>query len=190
MHETTDAVADYEGAGFRGRLGWGASPAVVVIDLCRAYLDPTSPLYAGIEAEVACAAALVAGARARAVPVLFTRVELAPGGVDGGLFSLKVPALRLFERGHPLAAFLDDPAPRPGEVVVTKQYASAFFGTSLAPTLLRLGIDTVVDSWASPCIGIGLAVVRVPRLKSGKHRAPHQRWGASQRFSSLSVVRK
>lgn len=139
-----DAVTDYERAGFRGRLGWGTSPAVVVIDLCHAYLDPTSPLYAGIEDAVASAVALVAGARDRGIPVIFTRVEVAPGGLDGGLFYLKVPALKLFERGHPLAAFLDDPAPRPGEVVVTKQYASAFFGTSLGPTLLRMGIDTVV----------------------------------------------
>ena len=31
-----------------------------------------------------------------------------------------------------------------GELVVTKQYASAFFGTSLAATLTASGIDTVV----------------------------------------------
>ncbi len=31
-----------------------------------------------------------------------------------------------------------------GEVVVTKQYASAFFGTSLASTLTAMAVDTVV----------------------------------------------
>ena len=34
--------------------------------------------------------------------------------------------------------------PRPGEVVVVKQYASAFCGTSLSATLVSLGVDTVV----------------------------------------------
>jgi maleamate amidohydrolase len=35
-------------------------------------------------------------------------------------------------------------APRPGELVVSKQYPSAFFGTSLASTLTANGIDTVI----------------------------------------------
>ncbi len=142
--EPADLDADYEAAGFRGRLGWGDRPAVVVIDVCRAYLDPDSPLYAGVEDAVAAAAALVDGARAAGVPVLFTRVEYEPGGADGGMFFRKVPALRCFERGNPLADWVDAPRPSPGEVVVTKQYASAFFGTNLASTLRAQGVDTVV----------------------------------------------
>ena len=35
-------------------------------------------------------------------------------------------------------------APVEGELVIIKQYASAFFGTSLASTLVARGIDTVV----------------------------------------------
>ncbi|MGI5170470.1 isochorismatase family protein [Spirillospora sp. CA-253888] len=38
----------------------------------------------------------------------------------------------------------DDPSPAPGETVVVKQYASAFFGTSLAATLTAMRIDTVL----------------------------------------------
>ena len=76
--------------------------------------------------------------------MVFTRVEYEPGGADGGMFFRKVPALRCFERGNPLADWVEDPRPRPGEVVVTKQYASAFFGTNLASTLHAAGVDTVV----------------------------------------------
>ena len=50
-----DLDRDYEGAGFRGRLGWGRRPALLVIDVCHAYVDAGSPLYAGV--EDACAAA-------------------------------------------------------------------------------------------------------------------------------------
>ena len=140
----SDIDADYERAGFRGRIGWGERPAVIVVDICRAYTDPASPLYAGVEDAVASAARLVSAARAAATPVIFTRVEFEPGGADGGVFYRKVPALRNFDRGNPWADFLDDPAPLPGDVVVTKQYASAFFGTSLAATLTATGIDTLV----------------------------------------------
>lgn len=136
--------ADYERAGFRGRLGWGERPALVVIDVCRAYVDPDSPLYAGVEDAVASAGRLVEAARAGGMPVVFTRVEFEPGGADGGLFYRKVPALASFDRGSALGEFPVHPRPRAGEVVVTKQYASAFFGTTLASTLHGWGVDTVV----------------------------------------------
>ena len=54
----SDLTGDYERAGFRGRLGFGRKPAVLVVDVVQAYLDPVSPLYAGVEAAVASAAAL------------------------------------------------------------------------------------------------------------------------------------
>lgn len=139
-----ELTADYARAGFSGRLGFGERPAVLVVDVVRAYLDRSSPLYAGVEDAVASAARIVGAARAALVTVVFTRVEFAPGGADGGLFYRKVPALRVFDRGSPLGAFPEELHPREDEVVVTKQYASAFFGTSLASTLGAMAIDTVV----------------------------------------------
>lgn len=139
-----DVTSDYRSAGFGGSLAWGQRPAVLVVDVCHAYLDADSPLYAGVEQAASSAARLVAAARAAGHPVIFTRVEFEPGGADGGLFFKKVPALACFVRGNPLAEFLDDPRPVAGDVVVTKQYASAFFGTSLASTLVAMGVDTVL----------------------------------------------
>ena len=140
----TDLDADYAAAGFGGSLGFGARPAVLVVDICRAYLDRDSPLYAGVEDSVASAARVVDAARAHDVPVLFTRVRYQPGGADGGLFYRKVAALACFDEGNPLGDWADAPRPTDEEVVVTKQYASAFFGTSLAATLTADGIDTVL----------------------------------------------
>ena len=88
-------------------------------------------------------------AREAGVPVLHTRVEFQPGGADGGIFFRKVAALECFVRGNPLAAFGEGLEPAEGEVVVTKQYASAFFGTSLAPTLTAMGIDTLMIAGVS-----------------------------------------
>jgi nicotinamidase-related amidase len=83
-------------------------------------------------------------ARELGVPVIFTNVEYAPGGINGGLFYRKVPALNVFQRGSPLGAFPNELQPAPDELVITKQYASAFFGTPLASSLAASGIDSLL----------------------------------------------
>ncbi|MFF4241492.1 isochorismatase family protein [Actinomadura geliboluensis] len=138
-----DLMAGYRESGFGESLGCGDAPAVLVVDFARAYLEDGSPLRAPVEDALAAAITLIGAARDAGVPVLFTRVTYQPGGADGGLFRRKVPALRVFEEGSPLGDFAEGVAPRPGETVVTKQYASAFHGTSLAATLTSSGIDTL-----------------------------------------------
>lgn len=144
------------GIGFGDRIGPGARPAVIVVDVCRAYLDG-GPLTDGegrFEAARSSAERVVEAARAAGVPVVFTEVRLAPGGADAGWFRVKVPGLAVFEAGSPWAAPAPAPAPLPGEVVVTKQYASGFFGTSLASTLRAMGVDTtyVLGFSTSGCV--------------------------------------
>ncbi|MCD9198633.1 isochorismatase family protein [Aeromicrobium wangtongii] len=144
--QTSDRASDYASVGFAGTIGCGASPAVVVVDVCLAYLDdgPFSDAHGRFEEARSSADRIVDAARAAGRPVVFTRIELAPGGVDAGWFAVKVPGLVAFEQGSPYADFPKSPAPLPGEVVVTKQYASAFFGTTLASTLRALGVDTTI----------------------------------------------
>lgn len=134
---------DYAAAGFDGRLEFGKRPALLVVDVCMAYLDPASPLYAGVEDALASNIRLVDAARTAGVPVIFTRVLYSANGADGGLFYRKVPALKAYLPGNPLGDFPAGFGPRGDEVLVTKQYASAFFGTSLAATLTAMRIDTV-----------------------------------------------
>ena len=133
------------GSGFSGRVGWGTRPAVVVIDLVRAYTHPDGPFaLPDVRPAVEATAELVETARDKDVPVFWTVVRYAPGLADGGLFVRKVPALACF--GADAAGDWGNLALEPddGEVVVVKQYASAFFGTSLATTLHAAGIDTLV----------------------------------------------
>ena len=138
------------GAAFSGRLGWGTSPALLVVDLVRAYTEPGGPfLLPDVRPAVACVADLVTAARDGGRPVVWTAVRYTSGLADGGLFVRKVPAL---------AAFAEDAdggwgelvlSPAPDEPVVVKQYASAFSGTSLAATLHVAGIDTLVVAGVS-----------------------------------------
>ena len=140
----SDLGADYAAAGFDGRLEFGSKPALLIVDVCNAYLDPASPLYAAGETALAANVRLVEAARAAAVPVIFTRVAYTAGGADGGLFYRKVPALKAYLDGNPLGDFPAGFGPRAGEVVITKQYASAFFGTALAATLNAMRVDTLL----------------------------------------------
>ena len=135
---------DYQQAGFGGRQNLGERPALLIVDFAMAYLQESSPLYAGVEDTLASCERVLAAARAAEIPVIFTRVEFQPGGADGGVFYRKVAALKCFDRGSPLAELAPSLEVKPEDVVVTKQYPSAFFGTSLASTLTSLGIDTVI----------------------------------------------
>ncbi len=141
---TDDLASDYDDAGFGRRLGFGRRPALVIVDFVRAYLEPDSPLYAGVEETLTRACELLAAARAAAIPIFHTNVRYAAGLADGGVFVKKVEALKVFEGDSPLGAFAAGLEPAAGEPVVTKQYPSAFFGTSLASSLTARHVDTVL----------------------------------------------
>ncbi|HET8971278.1 MAG TPA: isochorismatase family protein [Candidatus Nanopelagicales bacterium] len=145
VRHADDLDADYAGAGFGGALGWGAKPVVVAVDVCTAYLDPASPLYAGVEAARDAIAELVCGARAGGVPVVWTKVTYLPDGSDGGVFFRKVSSLSVFAAGSTdFGSFPEQVAPQGAERIYPKQYPSAFFGTTLADDLRADGVDTVV----------------------------------------------
>ncbi len=144
MAEALDA--NYARAGYHASQTRGSRPALVLVDFAHAYFDPDAPLYGG-EGCVAArdhAIRLAAVARAASVPVIFTEVKYQPGGGDGGAFYAKVPALSCFDAGTDTQKLVDGLAVEPGDLMITKQYPSAFFGTSLAATLQHMKIDTLI----------------------------------------------
>ncbi|NMO92881.1 isochorismatase family protein [Actinomycetospora sp. TBRC 11914] len=143
------------GTGFARRLGWGARPAVVVVDLVRAYTEPGGPFFLGGEDPAtpgrvldACAA-VVAAARSIDVPVVWTVVRYAPDLADAGFFAVKVPALACFAEGADGGWGELSLAPAAADALLVKQHASSFAGTSLAATLRSRGVDTVVVAGVS-----------------------------------------
>jgi maleamate amidohydrolase len=149
MNDQPDLQRNYRGV-FDSALGFGRNPAVIVVDFIRAYTEPGSPLYAPAVVEaVKATMPLLEAARRKGIPVVYTRVLYHPSGADGGLFVRKVPALRRMVEGEPLAEIVPELPPKPDDVVLIKQYASAFFGTSLAAMLTARGIDTLVITGCS-----------------------------------------
>jgi maleamate amidohydrolase len=137
---------NYAAGGFGLSLQPGVNAALLIVDFVEAYLSKESPLYADVDSAREASISVLKAARAAGLPVLHTCVEYEPGGKNGGVFFRKVPALRCFERGvsPQFSAFAPGLAPIGGETVICKQYASAFFGTSLASQLTAMHIDTLL----------------------------------------------
>jgi nicotinamidase-related amidase len=159
---------------------------LLVVDFVQAYLVQDSPLFAAAEPARAAAEALLASARGAGIPIVHTGVRYQAGGRDGGVFFRKVPALACFEDGvrPDLAAFAAGLQPWSGETVIFKQYASAFFGTTLASTLTALGVDTLLIAGVSTsgCVRAsavdacqhGFVPLVVRDAVADRHPAPHE----------------
>lgn len=180
----SDLDSDYAGAGFGGEIGFGDSPALVVVDFVTAYLDESSPLYAGVEDAVDPARRVLDAARSASIPIAFTKVRYSEGGRDGGVFFRKVKPLELFVGDSPMGAIIEPLAPRHDELVLVKQYPSAFFGTSLSATLTSLGVDTVIVTGLSTsgcvratvvdAVSHGFATVVVRDAVGDRDERPHE----------------
>jgi maleamate amidohydrolase len=184
MNDRTGLQQNYRGV-FDSRMGFGARPAIIVVDFIKAYTTPGSPLYApAVVDAVRATVPLLAKARQQGVPVVYTRVLYHPSGADGGLFVQKVPALRRMVEGEPLAEIVPELPPAPDDVILIKQYASAFFGTSLAAMLTARGTDTLIVTGCSTSGCVRATAVDamqygfrpiVPRECVGdRHEGPHE----------------
>jgi maleamate amidohydrolase len=117
-----DDLAIYRAQGFGGQVGIGAQPALCIVDFV----------------------ALLAAARARRLPVAFSRVVYAEDGSDDCAFVRKVPALASLTERAPVSQIVAQLAPKPDETILRKTQPSAFFGTGYAEQLRQRGVDTVI----------------------------------------------
>lgn len=180
---SNDLAENYKQA-YSNRVGFGKNPALVLIDFAHAYFDEGCELYAGVDDALASALRIREAAHEAGVPVILTEVSYQPGGLNGGRFFEKAKPLKAFVKGERTAEFADGLVPREDEIVVTKQYPSAFFGTSLAPTLTAAGVDSVILTGltTSGCVrascvdsmsyGFRTSVVR--EACGDRHPAPHE----------------
>ena len=134
----------YRSKGLGSRVGFGKKPAVIVVDFIVGFTDVSSPLAGDFSAELKATRTLLDAMRRRRFPVLFTTTAYDKAMTEAGIFVRKVPSLAVLQRGSRLVEIDPSLKRRKDEVVVEKQYASAFFGTSLASTLHSLGVDTLI----------------------------------------------
>ncbi len=142
--ENKNLSSDYDGAGYNKRLGFGNNPALILVDFVRAYFDKKSPLYASVQKNLDSAIRVLDQSRLSGIPVIYTNVVFQKGGWNGGMFIEKVPTLHLMEDGGEMGEWAEGLAPKDNELVISKQYPSAFFGTSLFSSLNASKIDTLI----------------------------------------------
>lgn len=146
MAQTEDKNAIYEHAQLGHKLGFGKKPALIVVDFQLGFTVPEqSPLAGNLDAEVAATNELIAAARKKDIPVIFTVVGYDPHRQDdAGLWPEKAPSLRMLTLGSDLVKLDPRLNQEPGDLVITKKYASGFFGTYLASTLTMQSVDTAI----------------------------------------------
>lgn len=180
---TQDLSANYKKA-YDNRLGFGQHAALILVDFVQAFFDHNCALYAGVEDALASALRVREVARAAEIPVIYTNVAYHEDGADGGVFFRKAPVLKNFIVGNSMGNWTLDLQPAAGELVISKQYPSAFFGTSLASTLHVMGIDTLIITGVttSGCIRAtcvdamshGFIPIVVADACGDRHEAPHE----------------
>lgn len=127
----------------------GRNPAILAIDLYKkAYLGGNRPVvevnrqFDGSCGENAWKAlpptqALFAAARRSGIPIVYTTRHADTGGVHS-------TNRKKLQESDDLYSIQPELAPHPGELVVYKERASAFFGTPLITHLRKLGADSLI----------------------------------------------
>lgn len=134
----------YEQRGFSQRVGFGTNPALLIIDFINAFTDETCPLGSNLDKEIEATKLLLENFRKHNLPVHFTTTAYEEDFASAGVFIKKVPSLSYLKLGSKLVEIDKRVAPKSDEVVWTKQYASAFFGTAMASVLTAQKVDTLV----------------------------------------------
>lgn len=144
----------YERAGLGQSVTLGSRPAVLVVDFSCGFTDPACTLGSDLTEEVEATRRLLDAARAKGLPIVYTTIGFEPSLKDGALWLQKVPALGDLQIGGRWVEIDPRLDPRPGEPVVLKKGASAFFGTNLASILIAQGVDSVIlcGATTSGCI--------------------------------------
>ena len=135
----------YSRIGYSNRIGFGVSPSLLLVDFCYGCTD--SIIRSGavnVSEAIHHSARLLNMAREKGIPVIFTTIGYTEGYFDGGVFVKKIPSLQKMLLGTKAVEIDQRVAPQPGEPVIVKKFASAFFGTTLSTMLTFPRIDTVI----------------------------------------------
>jgi nicotinamidase-related amidase len=127
----------------RRDVGLGQRPALLLVDMINGFTDPACPLGSDCPDVVAANSELLDLFRKRGLPVFFTTVVYSDPG-QARVFRARLPALDLLQPETRWVEVDSALAPREGEIVIEKHWASAFFGTGLAEKLHAAGADSLV----------------------------------------------
>ena len=145
MADGQDDAAFFAERGFGLRIGFGQRPALLVVDMLKAFTNKEMPLGSDLSDELAVIQRLLMAARGSELPILFSTVQYEDANFkDAGIWALKqkgVVSLRAGSEGVEVDPCLQR---REGEGLLVKKYASCFFGTDLVSRLNAGRTDTLL----------------------------------------------
>ena len=147
-----EAKKIYEERGFMRKMGFGKAPAITTVDMAKAWMSDGHPFTCENNNEI-CANALqvLDAARDSGVPIFHsTTGYVGKEQWDLPRWDEKIP-MHTLEIDSEWMEIDPKLKPRPEEPVIHKKFASNFFGTHLASTLYKLGVDTVIVMGATAC---------------------------------------
>ena len=124
-------------------LGLSDRPALVVVDMINGFTDPECPLGSYCPDVVRANIELLEAFRSKEMPIFFTTVVYF-NDHEASVFRKKVPALNLLQPSSHWIAVDEKLEKRANEVLIEKQWASAFFDTDLDLQLSQLEVDSLV----------------------------------------------
>lgn len=172
----------------RAKFGFGQRPAIVNIDLQRAYTDLAAfkTAYQTDPRQIEYVNALSALVRARGLPVVWTYVAYLESGEDAGVWGTRTDtpdSLQNIKHGSERAQLDPRCAVAPSDIVMLKRMASPFFETNLWSLLTFHRVDTVIVTGGSTsgCVRAcavdslsrGFRTVVVEECVADKHEIPH-----------------
>lgn len=134
----------YQERGIGARVGFGKSPMVLVVDMTNGFTDPHTPIGADLPGVVEQTRRILAAARERRVPIIFTSIAYHNPEVEGDVWVVKAPALKMLRFGTPWVEVDERLERREEEHVIYKAYTSSFAGTDLLSRLRALKVDTIL----------------------------------------------
>jgi nicotinamidase-related amidase len=150
IHEHLETLREaFKKRRWGNRGGYGTRPALVVIDLAKAWTEPDRLIGSNLNTVVESTRRLLDVAREARVPVFFTVVAYGqddPRIPSDGKKSGNRDALAMTTDAVELDPRLGR---RPTEKIVVKKYASCFKGTDFQEMLTSLGIDTLIVTGCS-----------------------------------------
>jgi len=144
----------YQHQGMGGTSGIGQRCGLVLVDFVNGFVDVDQLGGPHIEQAAQATRPLLDWFRSRQLPIVHTRVVFEEDGSNHNVFALRVKPLQKLTEHAPGSQIVPGLTPLPGEWVIRKQSASAFFETGLAGWLHQRGVDTavVVGCTTSGCV--------------------------------------
>ena len=146
MSVAKEMEAFFKERGFGLTLGFGETPALIMIDFMRAFTDPALPLGSNLDRELAESVRILGVAREAQIPIYYTAVWYEEKDLrDGGVWVKKqLKGAQTLKAGTPEVELDPRLGRRPEEPIILKKYASAFFGTDLVSRLNARRVDTLI----------------------------------------------